>query len=73
VGACADGGVVVGRRDAPRIIPVAFGSRLANRFSRHSGKTLQPSVTVFPELAKILENERPLKATGRRKPFITNL
>jgi hypothetical protein len=33
-------------------------------------KTLQLSVTLFPELAEILESERPLEAAGRSKSFI---
>jgi hypothetical protein len=36
----------------------------------HLEKTLQLSVTVFPELAQILEDERPIEAAGRRKSFI---
>ena len=36
----------------------------------HLDKTLKLSVTVFPELAEILEDERPLKAAGRRNSLI---
>ena len=36
----------------------------------HLDKTLKLSVTVFPELAEILEDERPLEAAGRSKSFI---
>jgi hypothetical protein len=45
----------------------AFG--LEARYNHHE-KTLNLSVTVFPELAEILEDERPLEAAGRRKSFI---
>lgn len=36
----------------------------------HVDKTLKLSVTVFPELAAILEAERPLEGAGRSKPSI---
>jgi hypothetical protein len=34
----------------------------------HANKTLKLSVAVFPDLAEILESERPLEAAGRRNP-----
>ena len=45
----------------------AFG--VEARYNHHE-RTLKLSVTVYPELAEILEDERPLEAAGRRKSFI---
>jgi hypothetical protein len=42
---------------------------LEARYNHHE-KTLKLSVTVFPELAEVLESERPLEAAGRSKSFI---
>lgn len=39
----------------------------------HLEKTLKLSVTVFPELAELLERERPLEAAGRRKSSIAGV
>ena len=36
----------------------------------HQERTLRLSVAVFPELAEILESERPLEAAGRSKSSI---
>jgi hypothetical protein len=41
-----------------------------SRRYNHLDKTLRLSVTVYPELAEILEREPPLKAAGRSKAYI---
>jgi hypothetical protein len=49
-------------------LSISAASDLEARYNHH-WKTLKLSATVFPELAELLERERPAEA-GRSKSFI---
>ena len=56
--------------DASSVSAIEFDALDLEARYNHLEKNLVLSVPVFPELAEILESERPLEAAGRSKSFI---